>query len=710
MPKTPDVDDGATLPNAEAEHTTVGPALGAHDDGLDEIEEISPDELAGARGGAPAVEGRQVAQGEKVTLGAPPPPDAGPEKTRVASLDALDAPPAPDDHQATMIMDNPLAAKGKAGRGRLVVVAGKAEGEHFDLGDGTRVLGRSRDADICLLDIQASRRHAEVVVDARGARVRDLGSGNGTLVNGAPVTELELADGDEIAIGDHVLRYEAPGGAGGALARVDASASPGTSVAAAPLVPSVASVRRARRNAASAAKPRGKGLRLALVGVGVLLVALLGVKLALGPATPAQPATPAPSPATTAESDFEAGLALFKQGAYPDALAKFQSASQADPHLGKAKEYVKATRREMAAAASIKQGKALLAAGKYDEARAAFQAVDSDSLRYADAEAGLKRVSEAQGGEATGQGQQGLDATRHKLDDLVAKVKGIAGGPGSNKDKRQAFTDAIAALGALGGTLDAPSQAFAHALAVSPDDARAKAGQAAVTQLKQDLGDKQAWAQHQFDAWKRGNAIKSKENHVAYVRRMLAPGIHQFDQGEFRQAATTFTKLAGGTTDPDVKRLAGRKAAAIKRFLPAYSRGMAAPANRPSPGALKALSIAYTQAGVVDAGSPVLAKVQKQLGNRYYLKGRVSYNAKRYADAYQAWGRALHFDPDQNLAHKGLKDLKDLAKKLYLQAYVQKALNRNRAIATWKQVIQMTPATDSYHQKAEQRLQELGVK
>ena len=706
MPKTPDVDDGATLPDAEAEHTSVGPVVGPGDDG---IEELSPDNLAVARGGAPATGGRQVSPGEKVTLGAPPPPDAGPEKTRVASLDDIGAPPAPDDHQATMIMENPLAAKRSAGQGRLVVVAGKAEGETFDLAEGTVVVGRSRDANLCLLDIGASRRHAELVVDAGGVRVRDLGSGNGTLVNGEPVTEVDLADGDGIAIGEHVLRYEAAGAPGGALARVGASVSPGTAVVAAPAVPSVAAVRRARRSAASGGDPRRKRLLLAAAGVGALLVVLLGVKRAMGPATPAASARPTSSPAAIAKTDFEAGLALFKKGAYADALAKFQLASQADPNLGKAKEYVKATKREMAAAAAIQKGNALLTAGKYDEARAAFQTVGSQSLRYTDAEAGIERVSQAQGGEAAGQGQQGIEATRRKLDDLVAKVKGIADGPGSTADKDQAFRDTIAAVGALGSTLDAPARSFAHALAVSPDDAKAKAGQAALAHLKQELGDKQAWATRQYDAWKAHNATRSKENHAKYVRRMLAPGIQQFDQGQFRQAATTFTKLAATATDRDVKRLAGQKAAAIKGFLPAYSRGMAAPSNRPIPGALKALSVAYTQAGVVDSHSPVLAKVRQQLGNRYYLKGRVAYNAKRYAEAYQAWGRALHFDPEQRLASKGLGDLKALAKKLYLQAYVQKALNRKRAIAEWKQVLQMTPATDSYHQKAEERLQELGV-
>ena len=107
---------------------------------------------------------------------------------------------------------------------------------------------------------------------------------------------------------------------------------------------------------------------------------------------------------------------------------------------------------------------------------------------------------------------------------------------------------------------------------------------------------------------------------------------------------------------------------------------MSAPSNRPSPAALSALATAFSQAGAIDSHSPIQDKIQKKLGNLYYLKGRVAYNARRYPDAYDAWSRALHFAPGQSLARKGLSDLKGLAKKLYLQAYIQKSVNRSQAI------------------------------
>ena len=54
----------------------------------------------------------------------------------------------------------------------------------------------------------ASRRHAEIRPSGNGYCVTDLGSMNGTQVNGAPMREHVLADGDQISIGKTVLTFE----------------------------------------------------------------------------------------------------------------------------------------------------------------------------------------------------------------------------------------------------------------------------------------------------------------------------------------------------------------------------------------------------------------------------------------------------------------------------------------------------------------------
>ncbi|HZE73458.1 MAG TPA: GGDEF domain-containing protein [Pyrinomonadaceae bacterium] len=76
------------------------------------------------------------------------------------------------------------------------------------------VLGRAIEADVRISDHRASRLHARIVIEdtAPGGEIRcrifDLGSTNGTLVNGTLVTESVLTDGDKILIGDQLFRFE----------------------------------------------------------------------------------------------------------------------------------------------------------------------------------------------------------------------------------------------------------------------------------------------------------------------------------------------------------------------------------------------------------------------------------------------------------------------------------------------------------------------
>ena len=63
------------------------------------------------------------------------------------------------------------------------------------------MIGRSRECDLRVADGNASRRHAEVKQDGDAYVVVDLGSTNGTELNGRRITRETLTDGDRITIG-----------------------------------------------------------------------------------------------------------------------------------------------------------------------------------------------------------------------------------------------------------------------------------------------------------------------------------------------------------------------------------------------------------------------------------------------------------------------------------------------------------------------------
>ncbi|MFI4943709.1 MAG: FHA domain-containing protein, partial [Burkholderiales bacterium] len=80
--------------------------------------------------------------------------------------------------------------------------------QSFTFASGDVVIGRSPDCQIVLRDFGISRNHAKVVVGEAGdARIMDLKSKNGTQVNGVPVVEAPLRDGDRILLGKFELTF-----------------------------------------------------------------------------------------------------------------------------------------------------------------------------------------------------------------------------------------------------------------------------------------------------------------------------------------------------------------------------------------------------------------------------------------------------------------------------------------------------------------------
>jgi hypothetical protein len=81
----------------------------------------------------------------------------------------------------------------------------------YSLKQGGNVVGRGQDADFRLPDTGVSRRHLEITWDGQSATLADLGSTNGTTVNGTPVQTWQLADGDVIRIGHSSLVFRTQG-------------------------------------------------------------------------------------------------------------------------------------------------------------------------------------------------------------------------------------------------------------------------------------------------------------------------------------------------------------------------------------------------------------------------------------------------------------------------------------------------------------------
>jgi two-component system, cell cycle response regulator len=137
------------------------------------------------------------------------PEELGPRSSNRPSVVAWD-----EEESSTRNTDHAIAIALPSGPGLqgtravLTVVSGPSTGRVFTVAEGGHetVVGRGREADVRLDDAGASRAHARFLEEANGTYVvEDLGSTNGTFVDGKRVQRAELRSGDRIHIGPNVI-------------------------------------------------------------------------------------------------------------------------------------------------------------------------------------------------------------------------------------------------------------------------------------------------------------------------------------------------------------------------------------------------------------------------------------------------------------------------------------------------------------------------
>jgi len=106
--------------------------------------------------------------------------------------------------------DLPVPQQGFPGSPRLLVSGsepGGATSRTFPLTSPLTILGRGTDCDLRLVDQGVSRHHAEIRVEDGDVVLVDLGSTNGTFVNGQPIRRVSLTDGARVTLGRTTLVF-----------------------------------------------------------------------------------------------------------------------------------------------------------------------------------------------------------------------------------------------------------------------------------------------------------------------------------------------------------------------------------------------------------------------------------------------------------------------------------------------------------------------
>lgn len=190
---TIDVDDVSFVIGSDPTARVRLPASAARPDHI----RIDRGTFRTAESSGPIGEGQSFTVGRYSVRVAPAPPGA------------VAAPPQRTVSLARELMRNLLGSDGEP---TLEIESGPSVGAKRPLEppDSVLVLGRGSEASWVILDPDLSKCHAEIRRGWDGVRVVDLGSKNGTKVDGARVREASLRDGSTIEIGNVVVRFRDP--------------------------------------------------------------------------------------------------------------------------------------------------------------------------------------------------------------------------------------------------------------------------------------------------------------------------------------------------------------------------------------------------------------------------------------------------------------------------------------------------------------------
>ncbi|MDC0708805.1 FHA domain-containing protein [Stigmatella sp. ncwal1] len=529
---------------------------------------------------------------------------------------------------------------------KLVVSAGPMEGEEFVLLEDEYVVGRSKEAAICIQDSSVSRNHILLRRVDSGWVVSDLGSGNGTLVNGEQITEeVSLANGDIVTLGDTEVTFAdmanstmmvpvAP-----SPSRPRPSAGPASASSSRP-----ERVRSARATPPKAVDPqeaRKKKLIMGAIG-GVALLAVLGLvalqvrqgKLAAQRQNQAR-----------LEADRRAQLgAIFqdaknmvREGRWTEARDKLLELQALEPEMGGLKDYLDRAEKEIPNQKHLAAATDALKEKKLGVTKAELDKVTQDTQMFEQVSVlkrNLRDAGDAQSREARKLlDQKQLDEAKRITDDVLRAFE-------SHRDAKLLNEEAVRLIEIRDRPPPPP-----------PPPNPGKPWEQGVTRFVDgDLSGAVALI----------NACVAKAPRCKAILKDM----------------TEFGSLYKRLEDLDAKGLA-RLLSLDKEIT--EGRGPSTMAR--------------------NAGT--------RAANIFYKSASSAKTSGQWARAVEYARRTLQADPGHVGASNLLNDLRVKAKDIYMQAYALKDANPEDAIPKFKEVIAMTPSDDETHGKAKTWLEKI---
>lgn len=572
---------------------------------------------------------------------------------------------------------------------KLEIVEGPGAGKVRKFSGVRMVLGRTTGVDFQLEDQSVSRRHVELVVGDEGVLLRDLGSGNGTKVNGEKVTEKTLEHGDTITIGKTTLRFvdevaalrkereadEAPpaesaqgDGAEGAEAAGEGEApSEGEGSAQGPKTGTIRAPGPLTARQQALLQPQGlAGIRFWPLRKKLLVLGAPGVLVMLGVLFVAT-RPPAPPPEDPRRKDADQAMQLardaVKAGKYEEAIGLVENAQRLVPAID-VTGVGSAARSALAVSRALDEAKAAIAQHRFDDARAALAGIKDPSLAAEDEKGRVAQALQA----------AELEYRKQKVTELL-----VAG-------ELDAAAQAIAVLppAEQAGSLEQLRQAREQAAALEAQEKRSAAVGAA--------------------AAKRSREARREEE----VELALAVVTRKFTGQEWARAAAECDRVIDQHPgDDELRKRAKSLQALIPAFGAVYEEGMKKFRGGLLIQSARPLKKARELYGKIGLASPLGEELAGALSESAIAAGNDALLRDDLASAAAMFREARRLSPDEPRAGQGLEKAIAKAEELYMTAYGQRDRDPREAVRLFRIVADVTPPGSATHEKAKNQITQM---
>ncbi|MGC9044012.1 MAG: FHA domain-containing protein [Myxococcota bacterium] len=564
---------------------------------------------------------------------------------------------------------------------KLIFFDGPNMGEEYSLDKNIITLGRGADNDIVIRDVSVSRRHAEISRDLGQITIRDLGSGNGVVLNDERITEKALSSGDVIKLGNTRIRFvavydiyttdteQAWIGEKVAKPRVVEAVSGGQTSPTAKIPP---------QRAAVAAKPsEGKKpiLLYAAVMFALFVVLLIFVKFVI--LTPEEEGAKTSTKkgqvisddkALEAQKLLEDGIENYKKKDFKTAQEKFVAALALDPNNRRAQQYKSRSEEELINKNYLDSAKEFMSKDSPKGALEVLKKISPESVFYNDAQTIVR------------------SATSRYITQLTETAQ--------KQMEEKSYQNAL--------------ESVQEILSLDPSDSKALDMKA---QIEKGLAS--SAKREKEPAHKTTMAAKVKKETVeeeeSSSKTISAPGpvankaVQMFKDGNVDGAVQTI-ESSDAASNPKVQKLLQN----LKAFAQLYPEGAAAYKAKKDT-AISALERSYSIAKSIAPGkdNKYLSDISKMLSDMYTYKGIKDFYKEDYFSAIENLQKALKLNPENEAARKKMAEMGNVAQRLFEEAYVLKNADPEAAKKKFKVILKIAPPDSEFYKKAKEWLTKL---